>query len=162
VVRIHKDDKVLEAFKDIAHWKITGIAVLAKGDVLVGNISSSDLKAIVTPTGALDFAPLYMSAENFIQLCRTRSPARTGVVVAVREYDTISTVLRVMAQSKIHRVYVVDAEGRLSGVVSARDVLRALCPLEVEPKGNTTPRRGDPDDVDRDEGDDTPIERKTS
>jgi len=46
VVRVHRSAKVIEAFSDIAHWKINGIAVLGDHGVLVGNISASDLRYV--------------------------------------------------------------------------------------------------------------------
>ena len=50
----------------------------------------------------------------------------TRVVRAVRPGDPVMFAVRLMADENVHRVVVVDDDGKLAGIVSAMDVLRAL------------------------------------
>jgi CBS domain-containing protein len=145
VVRVTIGTKVIEAFKDIAHWNINGIAVLGEGGVLVGNISSSDLRIIVE-NGSLDMTSLFLTAEDFIRLVRQKSITRLGTIVSVREYDTIGNLLRIFASNRVQRVFVVDRNGKLTGVITLRDLLLKLVPPHVPPRGNTSPRPSERDD----------------
>lgn len=64
-------------------------------------------------------------------------------MVAVREYDTIANLLRIFAFNKVQRVFVVDGDGKLKGVITIRDLLTKLVPPHVPPMGNTSPRPSD-------------------
>jgi IMP dehydrogenase len=50
----------------------------------------------------------------------------TRVVYAVRRSDSLLLAIKLMVQEQIHRVVVVDDEGRLAGIVTAMDVLKLV------------------------------------
>jgi CBS domain-containing protein len=50
----------------------------------------------------------------------------TRVVHAVRPGDTAMLAVRLMVNENVHRAVVVDDSGKLAGIVSPMDVLRAL------------------------------------
>ncbi|MGE3806289.1 MAG: CBS domain-containing protein [Gemmataceae bacterium] len=62
-----------------------------------------------------------------------RTPVRdimTPVVFSVRPDSPAATVISEMLELKVHRLFVVDEDGVLTGVISALDVLRHLMPNE--------------------------------
>ena len=50
----------------------------------------------------------------------------THVIYAVRPSDPVMSAVRLMVMQNVHRAIVVRDEGRLAGVISSMDVLRAL------------------------------------
>jgi CBS domain-containing protein len=52
----------------------------------------------------------------------------TPAVFAVQPETPAARAVTEMLRLKVHRLFVVDADGVLIGVISALDVLRALCP----------------------------------
>lgn len=66
----------------------------------------------------------------------------TSTVVAVRSSDTLETVWDLMTHHHIRHVPVVDAEGRLIGLVSHRDLLReSLVSAEGPPEASSAELR---------------------
>lgn len=57
---------------------------------------------------------------------RTVSDLLKGDLVVAQETDTIARAMEIMSQESIHHLPVVDGEGKLAGLVSDRDLLRAL------------------------------------
>lgn len=73
------------------------------------------------PVGVVSFRDLVGRAAGATVEERMTRPA-----LSAREDDTIDDVARRLAESGVHRLVVVDAEGRAAGVVSALDVIRGL------------------------------------
>ena len=63
-----------------------------------------------------------MAQQTIADLLKTR----TAPVVTCRPDDTVQLVIDLLARHKIGALPVTDGEGRIAGVVSERDVIRAL------------------------------------
>jgi CBS-domain-containing membrane protein len=100
-----------EAARSLSFHKVSAAPVLEHG-TLVGIVSKSDL---VDPRrrGAPGSAA-------------TVADVMTRVVYAVRPGDPAMMAVRMMLKQNVHRALVVNDSGRLVGIVSAIDVLRAL------------------------------------
>lgn len=55
----------------------------------------------------------------------------TGMITCKRD-DTVKEVILMLDSEKIHRIYVVDDDGNLEGVVTLRDIISKLV---HEPRG---------------------------
>ncbi|MQY14544.1 hypothetical protein SRB5_47120 [Streptomyces sp. RB5] len=64
----------------------------------------------------------------------------TAPAICVRAADTLAHAARVMAQRQVKRLPVVDAHGRLVGVVSRGDLLKVFLRPDAEPR-DPPPRR---------------------
>lgn len=97
----------------------TAAALLAERRVGAAPVVSPHGKplGIVSRTDLLD--PRHRLDEARVE------DAMTRVLFGVRPTDTLMAAVHLMTREAIHRVVVVD-DGRLVGVVSAMDVLRAL------------------------------------
>jgi len=137
VVAETNDVKMIDILQDIERWNIGGLAVIGKNNVLVGNLSVSDLKLIVKDD-PLSFACLNITLKEFLKRVRTEFPTELGSVVACPEYDTIGNVMRILSGNHLHRIYVVDENGTLTGVITCNNVLETLVPYESD-RGNTSP-----------------------
>jgi len=131
------DAKVIDILRDIDRWKIGGLAIIGTNNILVGNLSVSDLKLVVKDE-PLSFACLYITLREFVKRVRTEFHTNLGTVVACNEYDTLGNVIRILANNHLHHIYIVDANGVLTGVITCNNVLNALIPFESD-KGNTSP-----------------------
>jgi len=52
-------------------------------------------------------------------------------LMTVGPAETLQRAATVMVESRVHRVFVLDAEGRVAGVIGARDLMRAICDERV-------------------------------
>lgn len=100
-----------EAAESLTRHRINGAPVIGEEKTVVGVVSKTDL---------LD-ARNYPSARE-----ATVEDLMTRVVLAVRTTDPVLLAVRLMVSENVHRVLVVNAEGKLAGIVAAMDVLRAL------------------------------------
>jgi len=122
-----------EAARRLCHWRVGGAPVIDRGRI-VGVLSKSDL---VDPQNrpSEDGQP-------------TVDAVMTPLVYAVRPSDPAMLAVRLMAEEGIHRVVVVDQGGKLAGIVSTMDVIRALAKGEqvldfVEAEGQS-PEHAEP------------------
>lgn len=88
----------------------------------------------ITAAPVLDEAKKPIGLASFRDLLRAPSPATvaermTVPAVTVRSDASVEEAARVIADKGVHRVVVVDAEGRAVGVASSIDVIRGLLGL---------------------------------
>jgi len=134
VITLAASTTVDDAARSLTFHHVGGAPVLDRGSI-VGVVSKSDLvdpRHRVTP----EERP-------------TVRDAMTRIVRAVRPTDPAMLAVRLMANEGMHRAVVVDERGKLVGIVTPMDVLRALArgqpiqyddPLYVE----RTERHADP------------------
>lgn len=102
--------------------------LVVENRALAGIISDRDLLRAVSPNiGTLsetdrDRATLNKRAHQIM----TRNP------VAVRPTTTLDTAATLMLEKKVSCLPVTSGEGRLEGILSWRDILKALVPAERE------------------------------
>ena len=79
-----------------------------------------------------------ITAKNFLTAVRSyleeqkeASPLLNGMVTCGSD-STIKEVIAMLDSKKIHRIYVVDNEGNLEGVITLRDIISKLV---HEPRG---------------------------
>jgi acetoin utilization protein AcuB len=123
VVTIGPEASIFEAQDLMAQNRIRHIPVVEKGDKLVGIVSDRDLRS------ALPFRYLKegVSPEEQERLQRLRvTDIMTREVFTISPAYTIQDALLMIQNSKVGALPVVDEEGRLKGILSVRDLLRAF------------------------------------
>lgn len=122
------EDRVIEAFFKIKQLRLSGLAVVDSEGILAGNISASDMKAVVVdnlyadlrePVGAL----MKRSAEAF------EHPFRALYCFST---DTLQQVLLTFATEQIHRLYIVNEGKQLLGVITLSDIIDVLDRLDLD------------------------------
>ncbi|WP_327279872.1 CBS domain-containing protein [Streptomyces sp. NBC_01205] len=102
------------AFKDIVGalrmWRVSALPVLSEEGRVIGVVSEADLLLREQDTGTAGAA--------------TAGQLMTRPAVTVPKDATIRAAARLMARSHLKRLPVVDAGGRLTGVVSRGDLLK--------------------------------------
>lgn len=112
-VTVTRDATIEEAEALLREFRVTGLPVVDDDDRLVGVISQTDL--------------LYLAAPTVRALIRNRdSGIRVGEVMSVPPITvdaaaTLAQAARTMDRDHLHRLVVVDPEGRPVGVLSSMD-----------------------------------------
>jgi CBS domain-containing protein len=111
-VSLSREATVLEAAAFLTGRGISAAPVIDEAGRPVGVISRSDILGGY-PAAALDRTPVYS--------------VMTPALFCVRQHTPAAAVIETMVDLGVRRVFVVDDDGVLVGVVSAFDVLRRLC-----------------------------------
>jgi CBS domain-containing protein len=92
---------------------------------IVANFSVSDVRHLASVTNKADTeAALARPVLDFLRAHRGDAPLAPPVTVQVT--DTVLVAIQLLAESHLHRVYIVDEDRKPVGVLSLTDVLRAL------------------------------------
>lgn len=111
VFTLARDATTGEAARSLTSHRISGAPVVDRGRI-VGIVSKSDLLDMRTRPSE----PGVLTLDDVM----------THLVFAVRPHDPAMLAVQLMTEEGIHRVIVVDERGKLAGIVSPMDVLRAL------------------------------------
>ncbi|XP_059642334.1 SNF1-related protein kinase regulatory subunit gamma-1 [Cornus florida] len=138
IVKVCEDEPVLQAFRLMRQKGVGGVPVVESGgSKAVGNISIRDIQFLLL---APEIYKNYRSitAKNFLTAVRSyrvehreSSPVFKGMITCRRD-NTVKEVILMLDSMKIHRIYVVDDEGNLEGVITLRDIISRLV---HEPRG---------------------------
>src|SRR4051794_30905867 len=107
-VTLRPDALVLDALALMAHFHISGVPITDDGDILVGILTNRDLRFendTTQPVSAL------MTARNLVT-------APVGTTLAEAE--------EILHRNKIEKLPVVDAEGRLRGLITVKDIQKKI------------------------------------
>jgi CBS domain-containing protein len=138
VIKVYEDEPVLQAFKLMRKKRIGGIPVVESGGSrAVGNISLRDVQFLLTtPEIYHDYRSI--TAKNFLTAVRSYldkhhevSPILSGMITCKKDH-TMKELIQLLDSENIHRIYVVDDDGNLEGVITLRDIISRLV---HEPRG---------------------------
>jgi len=122
------EDLLIDAFVKIKQTRLTGLAVLDDDDVLVGNISAADMKAVVIDD-------LYADMKEPVGVLMKRSSEmnkRPFRALYCLTTDNLKQVLQSFTQEQIHRLYIVNSDKKLLGVISLGDIIDVLDRLDLD------------------------------
>jgi len=130
VVTVKRDNDLLEAARRLSGLRISGMPVVDEEDKVVGVISEADLLSLTGLKREHTFKDLlrHILGEP---LPARKSGNRVGDVMSVpaitaRAEDDIRKVAAILDERRIKRLPVVDADGRLVGIISRADIVRAM------------------------------------
>ncbi len=110
---------------------ISGAPVVDASGKAIGVVSKTDLlrelydQAGSATSALLDAARLEATPEAAEKACRARD-IMTGNPVVVTEDTSLGQAAALMAEEHLHRVFVVDRKGALTGVLSSSDIVHWL------------------------------------
>lgn len=126
---------VLEALQLVVDKKVTGLPVIDEDNKVVGVVSDFDLLALDRKALVQDimFPPTDQSWQAFNDLKRSLEKIEGKNVedvmtmdpVVVRSETSIDAAAKLLLESKIRRLPVVDKTGALVGVLTRRDIVVA-------------------------------------
>jgi len=116
---------------------VSGFPVVDTQGDLVGVVTETDLihqnQRLHIPTAVAFFDAVFVlgSSKRLEEEIRRMAATRVGEIMArdpvtVTEQATVEEVATVMGEQGVHTLPVVDAAGRLVGVIGKRDIIRAM------------------------------------
>jgi CBS domain-containing protein len=139
VISIRKGDSLGDAIKILTGKKISGLPVVDENNKVVGVLSDRDLidyseKLMTVPlfdyTGWLlqyNEIPQNVISKNAEKFSGTKvEEVMSHKVVIVREDAEWFEVINLIRKHSINRIPVVDAEGRLKGIITRSDIINNL------------------------------------
>jgi len=126
-----------EAIKVLAERHISGLPVVDKTDKLVGIISETDLmwqETGVTPPPYIMVLDSVIFLENPARyekeihkaLGATVGEVMTHNPITIKSTESLSAAARLMHDKDVHRLPVIDSDGKVVGILTRGDVIRAM------------------------------------
>ncbi|XP_058763533.1 SNF1-related protein kinase regulatory subunit gamma-1-like [Vicia villosa] len=138
IIKVYEDEPVLQAFKVMRKERVGGVPVIKRGgNTPVGNISLRDVQFLLTaPEIYHDYRAItvkdFMTAvRSYLEKNKTAFSMSCEFVTCKMDC-TVKELIQLLDREKIHRVYVVDDDGELEGLITLRDILSRLV---HEPRG---------------------------
>ncbi|PKA57743.1 SNF1-related protein kinase regulatory subunit gamma-1 [Apostasia shenzhenica] len=132
LVKAVEEEPVLNVFQLMRRRRIGGIPIVdVSGQKVVGNISIRDVQYLLTaPETYKNYRSI--TAKNFLAAVRNyleehqeASPLLRSVITC-KTVDTLKDIILKLDSEKIHRIYVVNEERNLEGVITLRDIISKL------------------------------------
>ena len=124
VIWVRKDASFRELAAALRRHRVSAFPVLGDGDKVIGVVSEADLltkEALDGEPGVFTGILHRREAEKARGI--TAGDLMTAAVVTVAPEDTVEHAARLMYTRRVKRLPVVDANGRLVGIISRADVL---------------------------------------
>lgn len=123
VITIHPDARIPEAKALMAGNGIRHLPVVTGDDILVGIVTDRDIRSAF-PSTLLPEAEMEMEQKRFSELLVR--DIMTPNPVTVTPAQTLEDAIILMQKTKVGAFPVVDQDGRLQGIISIRDLMRAF------------------------------------
>jgi len=123
VITIQAHDSILEAQKKMATHKIRHLPVIDADDRLIGVVTDRDVRSVLPYDCYKDpdcSEKKETAAGLKIEKIMTKDP------ITISPSDTIQDTLLLIQEKRVGAFPVVDADGKLKGIISVRDLLRAF------------------------------------
>jgi len=122
VIWVRKDAPFRDLAVALRRHRVSAFPVLGDDDKVIGVVSEADMltKEAVDP-GVISGILHHRDAEK--ARGTTAGDLMTATVVAVAPDDTVEHAAQLMYSRKVKRLPVIDADGRLVGIISRADVL---------------------------------------
>jgi acetoin utilization protein AcuB len=123
VITVRPDDTIITAKEKMSANKIRHLPVVAEDDRLIGIITDRDIRSAL-PSASFEAAGMASGTEtsSAIQIkdVMTKDP------ISVSPLHTLQDALLLIQQHKFGAFPVVSEDGKLKGIISVRDLLRAF------------------------------------
>ncbi len=142
VISVTETDGLKKVFELMEKHGILGLPVVDEGNRVVGIVTQSDLirrMASLQPPAAfplLGSIVYFQSPEHFNQslkehLARTAGEVMVRDVATIGQENTLKQAIDLMAARKVNRLPVLDAKGKLSGILTRTDLVGHLARLNA-------------------------------
>lgn len=121
VITLHPQDTLDKAIKLLIENNITGIPVINEDRTLVGIITEKDILNYILQQKAKTQLTDSNLCEHTVYHAMTSS-----IVITFSEDAPINAICECLARHSFRRVPIVDAEDKLVGIVSRKDIIAAI------------------------------------
>ncbi|XP_061342352.1 SNF1-related protein kinase regulatory subunit gamma-1 [Gastrolobium bilobum] len=132
IIKVYEDEPVLQAFKLMRKKRIGGVPVIERGGSrAVGSISLRDVQFLLTaPEIYHDYRSI--TVKDFLTAVRSYLKKNNKALPMASEFITCKKdcttkeLIQLLDHEKSHRVYVVDDDENLQGLITLRDIISRL------------------------------------
>lgn len=131
---VTEETPLKEAARVLAEAGISGLPVTDEAGRVVGVVSEADIigKEAGAPHERSLLARLLPGGESPKLEARTAGEAMTSPAITITADREVAEAARAMTQRSVNRLPVVDAEGKLVGIVTRADLVRAFLRPDAE------------------------------
>jgi len=128
VVTVNQKTKVVDAFSILWDLKISGLGLVDDNGELVGNISAADVKFLKD----FNYAALLQTCGEFVahNLSTAGKNRPLATLVSVDKGSTLADTVKLLAENRLHRVYIVDSSSSKPkfphGILTLTDIAQIL------------------------------------
>jgi CBS-domain-containing membrane protein len=126
VITINRNMRTLDAYKLMYDHKISGLGIVDDSGVLIGNLSTRDLKYL-DPDHIL--SGLQLSTALFNEKIRDHEVNERNPAISCSENSDLAGIIKKMAVNHIHRLYICSQHLHPLGIISLRDIIATLLKL---------------------------------
>lgn len=140
VVAVNPSDPVGDALKLMVENRVSALPVVDGHDRCVGMLSSTDLLQLALQLGGelealntsegLNHELLIEKLEHTGFSNQAVTEVMTHVAVTVQPETTMVAAAAAMIRNRVHRLAVTEGKGKLVGLISTMDIVRALAESE--------------------------------
>jgi CBS domain-containing protein len=140
VVAVNPSDPVGDALKLMVENGVSALPVVDGHERCVGMLSSTDLLQLALQLGGelealntsegLNHEMLIEKLEHTGFSNQVVTEVMTHVAVTVQPETTMVAAAAAMIRNRVHRLAVTDGKGKLAGLISTMDIVRALAESE--------------------------------
>jgi acetoin utilization protein AcuB len=123
VVTIEKDAGIFDAQAKMAEHRIRHLPVVDDEGYLIGIVTDRDIRSAIPHRLLKD--PGLLEEREKIKDLRIKDIMTTDVRT-IKEHHTIQDALLLIQELRVGALPVVDSQGKLTGIISVRDLLRAF------------------------------------
>jgi len=135
VVSVRKYEDINQVIQTFSELNIGGMPVVDNGNCVVGMISEADILSAMSIQKEHTFRDvlrlLVGGALPERKLGDIVGDIMTSPAVTVRFDDDIRVAAQAMHERRIRRLPVVDPENRLVGIISRRDIIKAISKKQI-------------------------------
>ncbi len=144
VISVRKYDDINHVIQKVSELNIGGLPVVDNKNRVVGIISEADILSVMgieREHSLKDILKLLLGeALPERKLGDIVGDIMTSPAVTVSLDDDISVAAQAMHEKRIRRLPVVDGENRLKGIISRRDIVRAISMKQISLSRRSTER----------------------
>jgi len=115
VVTVTEGSSIADALNMIRKHEVSGVGIVDDNGLLVGSFSSSSIKNLGLKASITDLSSTNLSNYTFAKTNRHN--------LVVTKKTMVREVAKMMAVQGVHRLFVVDDEGKCIGVISLVDII---------------------------------------
>ncbi|KAI4328397.1 hypothetical protein L6164_020754 [Bauhinia variegata] len=125
IISIQKDELVLEAFKRMKDNQIGGLPVVeGPRKRIVGNLSIGDIRhLLLRPELFSNFRKLTVTDFMNTIVTATRQIGKVTQPITCKPNSTLGDVIHTLASQSVHRIYTINENDEVVGVITLRDVI---------------------------------------
>ncbi len=130
VIAVRQDTEIKEAARLLSENRISGMPVIDENERVIGVVSEADILASagIKRESKIGDILRHLTGETVIS---SRRGTRVGEImsspaITVGPDEDIRDAGRILEEKRIKRLPVVDREGKLIGIISRADIIRAI------------------------------------